>query len=179
MIMEDSDEGRRTLTEGFEKVVENIDGSTVDQDALLIDLAVAFSTTCSVDDTRSFIEDLLTERERTIIARRLRIAVLLQAGFTYEAIRNQMGASPDTVTRVAKWLANFGQGYRCVIERLAEVGRLEESVGGGRQNARLLELGQRDARRYAPYGDAFWPTEIVDAVCAGMKRAKEKNGPNL
>jgi uncharacterized protein YerC len=51
-----------------------------------------------------FVEDLMTEDEMVTIGRRLLIAQMILSGKTQAEIRYLLGVSPNTFTRMRKWL---------------------------------------------------------------------------
>jgi TrpR-related protein YerC/YecD len=65
----------------------------------------------SGDDIRRFLRDLLNRQERLMLARRLQVAKMLQAGASYTEIVDALGVGKQTISRVQRWL-NFGRdGY--------------------------------------------------------------------
>ncbi|MBI5231569.1 MAG: hypothetical protein HY876_05320 [Coriobacteriales bacterium] len=72
------------------------------------------------DEAYSFLLDLCTIREIHDMAQRLQVAGMLAAGEHYTEIQDATGASATTISRVSKSL-NFGaDGYRVVLDRLAD-----------------------------------------------------------
>lgn len=64
------------------------------------------------DDVNRFLSDLMNRQERLMLARRLQIAALLEADFTYEEIQKILRVARGTIGRVQRWL-NFGRdGYK-------------------------------------------------------------------
>lgn len=70
----------------------------------------------------AFLEDLCTPAELTALCERWHIAQLLDEGeLTYREIGQRAGASPTTVTRVARFLRDGGAGgYRAALDMLKE-----------------------------------------------------------
>lgn len=91
--------------------------SAKDKDELFIRFAQAVATLKNSTEVAEFIKDLLSEEEVWMLARRLKIAELLQEGFTYEQIRNSVKVSDTTIAKVHLWLKTYGNGYRTVISR--------------------------------------------------------------
>lgn len=60
------------------------------------------------DPIYRFLKDLLNRQERLMLARRLLIAEMLVDGKTYRNIQLLLGAAPNTIARVERWL-NFGR----------------------------------------------------------------------
>ncbi|MDP2909924.1 MAG: YerC/YecD family TrpR-related protein [bacterium] len=71
-------------------------------------------------EVRLFFKDLLNPNEIAMLMRRLEIAVLLNAGFTYEKIIKLLGVSRIKIATVHKVLSVEGNGYKIAIERLLE-----------------------------------------------------------
>ena len=71
-----------------------------------------------IKDVELFLFDLLTPTERTVLAKRLSIAILLTKGYGYEDIMGILKVSSPTVTRVKAWLHAGGGGYKLAIDKL-------------------------------------------------------------
>ena len=72
----------------------------------------------SVEECRSFFEDLCTIREIQDISQRLEVASMLQEGKNYQTVSNVTGASTATICRVSKCL-NYGTGgYKTILDRM-------------------------------------------------------------
>jgi TrpR-related protein YerC/YecD len=72
-----------------------------------------------IDDVvtmRSFLRDVMTEKEITEIAARLQAAAMLKAGRTYVEIVAQTGLSSRTVARISEWLKDGAEGYSTALE---------------------------------------------------------------
>lgn len=67
--------------------------------------------------------------ELQALAQRLHAAELLRAGATYEVISDSTGMSSATISRIKRFLLYGADGYRLVLDRLAEDGR--EPAGQG------------------------------------------------
>lgn len=72
----------------------------------------------SVDETKKFFRDLLTQTEIEEFARRWKTARLLAEGVPYTQIVEETGLSSTTVARVARWVKRGTGGYRLVMKRL-------------------------------------------------------------
>lgn len=66
----------------------------------------------------NFMEDLLTESELVMIVRRLQIAKMLLEEASYWQIRNELGASHDTIKTVRAKLDQGKGGYLNFIKNL-------------------------------------------------------------
>ncbi len=71
----------------------------------------------SVEECRSFFEDLCTINEINAMAQRLEVAVLLSRGETFNHIAEKTGASTATISRVNKCLRYGAGGYRGVLSK--------------------------------------------------------------
>lgn len=77
----------------------------------------------NIHESRRFFRDILNRSERTMLARRLEIALMLELGFTYEEIAQTLHAGKQTIAKVSRWL-NFGRnGYREVIRKMRKTER--------------------------------------------------------
>ena len=74
------------------------------------------------NDAYRFCEDVLTVQELKSITQRLEVAVLLRRKVTYQDIAKQTGASTATISRVNRSLLYGADGYRTVLDRLAQEG---------------------------------------------------------
>ena len=63
----------------------------------------------------AFIQDLLTESEVTMFARRIEIARRLLRGLSFEEIMNELHVGSRTIVAVDRWLEGKLQGYRAEI----------------------------------------------------------------
>jgi TrpR-related protein YerC/YecD len=95
---------------GSERPIEQVPG--LDQ------LADAFLTLDSRDETRRFLRDLCTLPELEALAHRWQTARLLEEGVPYVEIAERVPTSTATVTRVAQWLRHGTGGYQIALERL-------------------------------------------------------------
>ncbi|MDO8594898.1 MAG: YerC/YecD family TrpR-related protein [bacterium] len=74
----------------------------------------------TVEETRSFFKDLLSETEEVMLARRLKIAKLLLAGKSYETIGKTMHTGASTIASVHAWLDGGFGGYVKAIHKLEQ-----------------------------------------------------------
>lgn len=72
------------------------------------------------EDCYRFFEDICTINEIHAIAQRLQVAKLLSENKTYSEIENITKASTATISRINKCLVYGSDGYRRILERLAE-----------------------------------------------------------
>jgi len=74
----------------------------------------------SVDECYAFFEDVLTVKEISDVAQRLKAAEMLRAGKSYIEVCSTTGMSTATISRVSKALERGPGGYRLVLDRLGE-----------------------------------------------------------
>lgn len=68
----------------------------------------------------NFFEDLCTISEIQSMGQRIEVARMLDKGMVYADIAKQTGASTATISRVNRCLNYGSDGYRAVLDRLAE-----------------------------------------------------------
>lgn len=109
------------------------------------------------DDIQKFLFDLLGPVERTMLAKRLAIAMLLAKGYRYEAIKDMLKVSQETIARVNISLNYSGQGYNIVIKKALRdekwediAGKIDDflvSVLPRSSVKRALELSRKESRK--------------------------------
>lgn len=72
------------------------------------------------NEIRLFFKDLLTADEIATLMRRIEIAVLLNAKYSYRQIYELLGTGPDKISRVHKCLQQDDSGYKIIVKRLIE-----------------------------------------------------------
>lgn len=72
----------------------------------------------SKEEIQSFLTDLLSPTERTMLTKRLAIAAFLMRAYPYESISNMLKVSSSTISKVALVL-NQNQGYKNTINKIA------------------------------------------------------------
>ena len=75
------------------------------------------------EEVRLFFKDLLTPDEIAMLMRRVEVAALLLAGFTYEQIEELLGVGRGKITNVQRSLTKDGKGYKISIKRLLQLRR--------------------------------------------------------
>lgn len=73
----------------------------------------------NVEECYRFFEDISTVSELKALAQRLEVAKMLESGSTYTAIAEGTGASTATISRVKRCLNYGADGYKLVLQRLA------------------------------------------------------------
>ena len=92
--------------------------STEEQNKLLEEICGVLQDLGTVKEKEYFLKDLLSRGERVMIARRFKIAKLLEEGLTYSEIAELLGVGDGTIARVEKML-NFGRnGYRIALKKI-------------------------------------------------------------
>lgn len=79
------------------------------------------------EEVESVLTDLLTETERTAIAKRLAIATFLEKGRSYENIRETLKVSSATIAAVADQLGS--PGYQLALTKIKAEQWAEEWAG--------------------------------------------------
>jgi TrpR-related protein YerC/YecD len=72
------------------------------------------------NEVRLFFKSLLTADEIATLMRRIEIAVLLSAKFTYDQIMDLLGVGKPKIASVHKNLLQDDSGYKIIIKRLLE-----------------------------------------------------------
>lgn len=72
----------------------------------------------TLDEYQSFLKDILTNQEIKMLAQRLRVAILLSEGNTFDTISDKTGVSSVTIERVKQSLLYGEDGYKVIIERM-------------------------------------------------------------
>ncbi len=71
----------------------------------------------SIEECYDFFEDLCTIKELKDLSLRLRVAVMLKNGKSYQEVTKETGVSAATICRVNKCLV-YGGGYKMMLQRL-------------------------------------------------------------
>lgn len=87
----------------------------------------------SKEEVKSFFKDLLSATESIMLARRIQIAKLLLAGVGYDNIQKRIGAAPNTIASVHKWLQGGFGGYINAIPKLEKELTRRDKVAEQRQ----------------------------------------------
>jgi TrpR-related protein YerC/YecD len=89
-----------------------------DRELIIQDFYGSFFEVKSEDELISYLNDLLSDPELEMLARRVQIARMLKEGFTYEEIRNALYVSEGTVASTAQSLKRGEGGLDLVAGRL-------------------------------------------------------------
>lgn len=72
----------------------------------------------NVDQMKKFLEDVLSETERVVIAKRLGIAWMLHQGKSYDAIKNSLKVSSATIANISVMVDNDNQGLKLALKSI-------------------------------------------------------------
>ncbi len=81
----------------------------------LFDTILKFS---SLDECKSFFEDICTIKEIQDMSQRLEVARMLNKNKSYAEISKETGASTATISRVNKCLVYGSDGYRRALDKM-------------------------------------------------------------
>ena len=117
----------------------------------------------SKSEAKGFFFDLLTHTERRMLAKRLQIALMLLEGEDYQAIRDILKVSDNTIAKINNWLNTGASGLIKISKRLLEI-----------REKKLEKTGQPRKRRLA--GDLAAPAIEFGAGEAArqLKRWRKK-----
>ncbi len=135
-----------------------------EQEELVFDLVNALVQAQTVSEAALFLQDLLTKSEMKMLAKRLRVAKLLLGGMTYKQIEENLHVGHSTVAKIAAWLAERGDGFRKIIEKLPKY----------KEEEKWFERSEWDSfkRRYSLY---FWPELLLEEIVRNAnQRQKER-----
>ncbi len=78
----------------------------------------------SVEECYRFFDDLCTFSEILAMTQRFQVAEELYGGRTFSQISKEIGVSSTTITRVNKCLSYGADGYKTVLDRWKEEGKI-------------------------------------------------------
>ena len=81
-------------------------------------------------DIEKFLFSLLGPTEKTMLAKRLGIALLLAKGYNYETIKDVLKVSQETIARVNSVLNYRSEGYEMVVNKALRDEQLGEFLKG-------------------------------------------------
>ena len=119
------------------------------------------------EEAATFLKDLLSYGEVEMIAKRLKIAALLEEGNTYDEIVGKLKTSPSTVARIHEWLSTSGEGFRIAMKRATPEEKLKKKATAAEP------MGWRSVKkRYVSY---YWPELLLEEIInSAGKRQREK-----
>ncbi|MEA3355255.1 MAG: YerC/YecD family TrpR-related protein [Patescibacteria group bacterium] len=71
-----------------------------------------------VKEVEMFLNDVLSETEKTVLAKRLGIAYYLNNNKSYEQIREELRVSSATIASVQKWMEKGGEGLSLALKTI-------------------------------------------------------------
>lgn len=130
---------------------------------LLIIFCQALAEIKKPTEAADFIQDLLSEQESLMLAKRLAVAKELIKGEAYLDIQKSLKVSAGTVARVNIWLRESGQGYRTILERI------DKSAVKDITEAMPWKVRRRRATVYN------WPMEMIEEIfLTSNKKQRQK-----
>lgn len=102
--------------------------STAQLKQLESELSTAIRVVARDADIVSFVQELLTQSERVMLARRIRIAKMLLAGNSQDQIIEKLHVGISTAQNVERWLQSF-PAYRRILPPLYEEFRKKKRGG--------------------------------------------------
>lgn len=81
------------------------------------DLFTAFSKIDTPKEREIFFHDLLSPEEMKDIARRWKVAKMLDSGTSFAEIEEKTGMSSTTIARISKWMKDGYGGYQTMIDK--------------------------------------------------------------
>lgn len=134
-------------------------------DLMLYNLCLAVAEIRNPNEAAEFFRDLLSYQESEMIAKRLKIAELLDGNEKYEDIIRKLKVSSGTIARVQEWMKISGEGYKKAISRTR-----------GKVNFKLEELPAKNwnsiKKSFPMY---YWPEIVLENIIASSnKKQKEK-----
>lgn len=109
-------------------------------------------------DIKNFFEDLLTESEMIMLARRLEVARMLVKGVGYQKIRSALKVGFDNINAVNCWLRYGKKGYASIIEKLDKFEKKNLSKKSLKKE-KTTSFDWYDVKRKFPAN--FWPKELL------------------
>lgn len=123
------------------------------------------------EEVRLFFKDLLTADEIATLMRRIEVAVLLKAGFTYNQIAQLLSVGRGKINNVQKVLLKEGNGYKVVIKRLLENRKKRLKRQEKIEKAQRFSF-EKLKKRYPLY---FLLNNLIDEVSEALKDDSSKD----
>lgn len=106
---------------------------------IFFDSIAELKTREAVED---FFNDFLSPTERTMLAKRLSIAVMVAKGYSYRTISGVLRVSLTTITKVALWYHELGKGYKTVVDKIFKDEKTEQFWQQLGKTFRFLEFSK-------------------------------------
>lgn len=140
--------------------------SSQTQQELLSEFCEALLSLRNTNEAVKFLIDLLTKSEALMLAKRIKIAKLLLEGRNYRQIENQLKVSHGTITKVAEWLTEGGEGFRIITKRTSKKSQ--------KKTPEYVNLSQWSWLK-RQYPSMFWPQLLIEEIIqSANKRQKQK-----
>lgn len=94
----------------------------------------------SRNEVRLFFRDLLSPDEIAMLIRRVQVALLLQAGFTYHEIQDALRVGVDKIIAVQNSMTRHGEGYKFTIKRLRKIIKNREKKEERRKREQMVSF---------------------------------------
>lgn len=133
---------------------------------LLMEFCEALLSVKTPEEAVKFLTDLLTKSEIVMLAKRIKIAKLLIEGKDYRTIERLLEVSHSTISKVARWLEESGEGFRLVAERTKK--RKEEDFSDLKY--KLSEWGNLKKR----YPIVFWPQLLLEEIISTANKSQKE-----
>lgn len=130
-------------------------------------------------EVKNFFEDLLTESELIMLARRLEIARMLIKGVGYQKIRTNLKVGFDNINAVNCWLRYGRKGYVSIIEKLEKFEKKKASLKTAKKEKSNVFDWYRVKRKFPAN---FWPKELLkkfDLEVDGYLNKAKKNSTKV
>ena len=137
-----------------------------DSEQLFVEFCRYLSELHTPEEIAKAFGDLLSKPEVIMVAKRLKIAVLLMSGMKYADIRGRLRTSQPTIARVNLWLQESGEGFRLLYERGRKYRKkpVQTHVWGSEW--------RRIKRKYPLYS---WPQVLIEELVDGAStRQRQK-----
>lgn len=102
--------------------------STEVRDEIIENLWLSLVTLSKKEEASSFIDDLLTNTEKVMLAKRLAIAVLLLRNWKYDDIKNFLKVSSGTINSVNRKIHEGAKGFLSTIQQLEKKKSLSKMI---------------------------------------------------
>lgn len=113
------------------------------------------------DEIRFFFRDLLSPDEIASLVRRIQVAILLLAGFTYEEITQTLKVGKDKISNVQDSLIRHGQGYGTAIKRYKKRKKTQKKQRERIEKATTMMSTQKGYLK-AKYPTMFLISHLID-----------------
>lgn len=130
-----------------------------EREQLLNELETLFTSCRSASELCCLLRGLVSQDERVMLARRLRIAKELLARRPHVEIASELGVGLDTVNRVRRWLERERSTYHLLVERARRQHVRKQKATIARQ---APPFSWQNFRRRFPL--EFWPLDLIEEV---------------